>query len=144
MKPALRRSHSSSSFAWFAPLFGACALLLGASGCALEGEGEPIERTEQAIDRSPANPALVPAGVQTAVGQTVVGVARGPSEKQPVVVLSAPVSTNGGGVGGNDEGPRPNPWTPPPEGSEPDDGKPTVGGATNTNTSGDSKSGPTK
>lgn len=158
------RRHAHPAHPMFRLLQGVllAGVLSASTGCALEGgENEPIDQGQQAMAKQATAPVQVaPVGGQAStVEQTVVP--RGPSEKQQIIILSAPVSTNGGGVG-NDEGPRPNPWTPPPEGTSEgtttDDGKPTIGGATNsgsgaTNTgaaggdsksTGDSKSSPTK
>ncbi len=98
----------------------ALGALAGASGgCAFDADGSDpaTQRGEQALVAPPTTQALPAQAIALPRVQGLGVVAPVQPDKVPVVVLSAPVTTNGGGVGqgGSDEGPRPNPWTPPPE-----------------------------
>ena len=104
------------------------------SGCvALAEDPAPTAKSGQALEVQRA-----PSG---AVAPTSVA---GASPAIPVPVLAAPADPplEGSGGIGDDEGPRPNPWTPPPETEEKNDGK-TDGNDKNQGSDG-SKSTPTK
>lgn len=152
MNSASRHSIAAQQ-SLIAPLLVAFGLLGSAAGCAMDASdpSDPsLGHEQQAVVAN--TDTVVHAKPQLAQVPTLVAPIE--PDKRPVVVLSAPVSTNGGGVGqgGSDEGPRPNPWTPPPESKSEDEGKGTgAGGTTGTGTNapevegaGTSKSAPTK
>jgi len=159
MNSASRHSIAAQQ-SLLALLLVASGLLGSAAGCAIDasdpsdpagGSGPSLGHQQQAVVAN--TDTVVHAKPQLAQVPTLVAPIE--PDKRPVVVLSAPVSTNGGGVGqgGSDEGPRPNPWTPPPESkSEDTEGKGNgTGGTPGTGTdapevegAGTSKSAPTK
>lgn len=110
----------------------AVGLLVGSAGCAIDASDPAAGQQQQAVVVVANTGTKALAGPQLA--QVPVLIAPVDPDDRPVVVLSAPVTTNGGGIGegGNDEGPRPNPWTPPPESKSEDPEGTGKGGGTTT------------